>query len=317
MQPVLDCALKHDVGVAIMNPLGGGLVAQNPDFFSFARNSTEDNTVVSALRFVKAHPAVNIILSGIANENELYENLTAVRGEGSEPDKERLARVLTRAGEIKGFCTGCEYCKGCPADVPISSLMQKRNKLLLDCQSMYNRTDPYLVENLGLFYELGGVVPETAENPCVRCGACEKKCTQNLPIMDSIADTFARADKSRYSLASRRERLRELLFNKGYTKVGLYPNGGFSNLIMEMYDESFGKPEFEWIQFNSDAKMWGEMSSGVIIRSPDDIENIRPDIIIVCTYRYDSVIYNSLAHHKEKGIKVVKLHEEDDVPWVW
>ncbi|MDR0498325.1 MAG: aldo/keto reductase, partial [Holophagales bacterium] len=202
MLPALDSAQKHGVGVAVMNPLGGGLIAQNPDFFDFARNG-EESIAVSALRFAKAHPAVNILLSGISKEAELYENISAVCEEDSEQGAERHARVLKGLREIKDFCTGCDYCKGCPADIPVSAYMLRRNRLLFGCRGMYNRSEPELVKNLNLFYDVCGVAPETAENPCTRCGACEQKCTQKLPIISWLADTLSRLGKTRYSKAAR------------------------------------------------------------------------------------------------------------------
>ena len=317
MQPVLDCAQEHKVGVAAMNPLGGGLIAQNPSFFSFARNNYEDNTVVSSLRFVKAHPAVNIVLIGISNEAELNENLLAINDTSFETDKKRFERVLKTTVELKGFCTGCNYCKGCPQNIPIADYMQKRNRLLLSCKELYNRSAPQLVENLNLFYEVGGDVPKTSDNPCIKCGACEKKCTQKLAIIDSLADTFNRASKTRFSIAARKSRLCDLLSEKGYAKVGLYPNGGFADLVIDMYTEAFGEAEFEWLLFNSNPKMAGQTSGSLVIHSTDGIEKLHPDVIIVCSYKYDREIYESLAGYEDMGIKIVMLHEASDVPWVW
>ena len=317
MQPVLDCALEHDVGVTVMNPLGGGLIPQNPGLFSCAYGPGENNIVTSALKFVKAHPAVNIVLSGMKDEVELYENLNAITAASSETDEQRLARVLKDIQVIKDFCTGCNYCQGCPAGIPISTLMQQRNRILFDCKSMYNRTNPELVENLNLFYRMDSSLFKTSDNPCIRCGACEKKCTQKLPIMERVADTYERAKKTRYSATDRKDRVKELLYNKGYRRVGLYPNGGFANLVREIYEESFGEPGFEWLQFNSNPKVWGQPSSGLIVHSPDEIESLHPDIIIICTYQYDKEIYEKISPFQAAGIKIEKLHGTNDVPWVW
>lgn len=60
MQPVLDAALRRGVGVVVMNPLGGGVIAQNRDYFSIACGEKDGgNTIHAALRFAMAHPAVN------------------------------------------------------------------------------------------------------------------------------------------------------------------------------------------------------------------------------------------------------------------
>ena len=323
--PVLNAALKHNIGIAVMNPLGGGIIPQNADFFAFASSENED-TVTAALRYTLAHPAVKIVLSGVSNESELEANVRAVSERSSETDEERLSRVSVGIRSIPGFCVNCQYCDTCPAGIPISELMRGRNRLLFSTSETYNRDDPELTGNIRLFKrhfnshsvsETDEWFPDSPVNPCIRCGKCEEKCTQKLNIMDSISDIYCRAEKAGFSRNSRRERLEELLTGKGFTRVGLYPNGGFANLIMSLYDRSFGNPDFEWLQFNSDPKMWGQFTGGLPIHAPDKIDELMPDIIIVCTYKYDKEIFESLKHYEDIGIKIVKLHRETDVPWVF
>jgi len=219
---------------------------------------------------------------------------------------------------LNGICMGCRYCDGCPREIPVSYIMKKRNALLFKVDEAYNRTNPMLVQNMQLFRSrIGEWLPETSENPCISCGKCEEKCTQNLNIIEAIDDTFQRAGKVGFSLKSRKERLNELLIGKDFKRVGLYPNGGFANLIVELYNKFFGQPAFEWLQFNSDPKMWGGMSGGLSVYSPDEIRQFRPDIIIICSYKYGVEIYESLRHYEDNGIKIVKLHRETDIPWVF
>ena len=318
MRSVLDTALKYKVDVAVMNPLGGGIIVQNREFFAFARAAGERDTVLGALRFAKAHPAVKILLSGVSSRDELDENLKTFIEPDPESAEKRLARISDHVRDLHDFCTGCDYCTGCPAGIPVSEIMKKRNALLFDVSEAYNRTAPELVQNLCLFRShIGEWLPDTAENPCVRCGQCEAKCTQNLKIMDALDDMFARADQVGFTLAARKSRTEELLVDKNYLRVGLYPNGGFANMIVEYYEKFFGKPEFEWVQFNSDPKMWGEMSGGLPIYSPTEILTIKPNIILVCTYKYDREIVEDLKCYQDDGIKIVKLHRETDVPWVF
>jgi predicted aldo/keto reductase-like oxidoreductase len=327
MRPVLDAAHKNNIDVAAMNPLGGGIIPQNPDFFKFALAPCDDSVAQAAMRFVKAHPAVKIVLSGLGSETEISENIGAFADQNTEPDTERLNRVLGSVSSLPTFCTGCKYCGGCPEGIPISEMMTQRNALLFGSKETYNRTEPELVKNIQLFhvhtslsdghFNTNGWFPNSSENPCTQCGQCEAKCTQKLSIIDSVADMFERAEKVGFSLAARKKRLHGLLVDKGLTRVGLYPNGGFANLIVELYRQFFAKPEFEWLQFNSDPKMWGETSGGLSVHSPDEIIELKPDIIIVCTYKYDKEIFEGLKHYETKGIKIVKLHRDTDVPWVF
>jgi predicted aldo/keto reductase-like oxidoreductase len=320
MQDVLNAALQNRVGVAAMNPLGGGTIPNNAHFFGFASSGETESVTTAAMRFVKAHPAVRIVLSGVNSAAEFDENLKAFTAPNPEGGKERIARILGQISGIKDYCTGCDYCAGCPAEIPIAELMQKRNALVFGSKLNYRRTDPELMKDLALFYSpasAGVWFPPTELNPCARCGQCESRCTQKLGVMDAIADMYRRAGKVGFNLAYRKQRLKELLLDKGYKKVGLYPNGGNANLIVDLYERFFGHPDFEWLQFNSDPKMWGQMSGGLGVHAPDEITALEPGIIIVCSYYYDAEIYDGLRRYKDTGVKIVKLHRDTDVPWVF
>jgi ferredoxin len=203
--------------------------------------------------------------------------------------------------------------------------MDRRNRLLFGDISTqdYRRTDEKLIENINLFFgqaqaeNSGEWFPMSAKNPCTRCGECEMKCTQKLRIIECIDDIYKRAGKCGFSLEAREMRLKELLRNKGYKKVGLYPKDRFADMIIKMYGQFWGKPEFEWVAFNSDSSMWGRISDGLTIHAPGEIANIKPDVIIVCNYTYQEEIYTDLQRFQADGIDVVKLHDESYVPWVF
>jgi len=322
MQPVLDTAQKHNIGVAVMNPLGGGIIAQNSGYFSFTKGDDDSSTAIAALRFAKAHPAVNIVLSAPSTEDELRENITAFTEKSAEPEDKRLSRVLRNVKDLRGFCTGCNYCDGCPKGIVVSQFMQARNAFLFDPVASYSRVKPdELLYNIQLFRKLQfefGYFPETPENPCTGCGQCEAKCTQKLKIAEALDDTFKRAAQSGFSLDARKKRIEELLVGKGYKRVGVYPDGRFvAKLITELYRRFFGEPDFELLQFNSDPKMWGKTSGRFIVHSPEEIKALKPDIIVVTTYRFDREIYDSLRQYEPEGIRIVKLHKDSDVPWLF
>jgi hypothetical protein len=320
--PVLDAALRLNVDVAVMNPLGGGGIPQNPDFFSFAQAKGED-TVTAALRFVYSHPAVKVILNGLSNEAELVHNLEALVQKSEEPDAKRLSRVISKVKDIDGYCVNCHYCDNCPVGIPVSKLMNQRNRLLFPniVTQDYRRTDPELLKNINLFQcqsnSSDDWFPASYENPCTRCKQCERACTQKLKIIKAIDDMYARCKISGFSLEYRKERLYNLLVDKGYKRVGLYPKDRFADYIIKLYNDFIGEPDFEWVAFNSDQSTWGREVDGLIIHAPDEITDINPDIIIVCNYTYQKEIYSDLVKHKAEGIKIVKLHSENDVPWVF
>jgi predicted aldo/keto reductase-like oxidoreductase len=320
MLPVLDKAQELGIGVAVMNPLGGGVIPQNRDFFSFVCNENENNTVHAALRYIKAHPAINIVLTGPASIQELDENLAAFNGKSQEPDVERIRRVNARLHGLKNFCTGCNYCVDCPQEIPISAIMQSRNTLLFQPVKAYNRDDSELLYNIQLFRKLAmnfSYMPDTPENPCTKCGQCEKKCTQNLNIIDMLDDTYKRMNKVNFSLSGRHRRLEILLHGKDIKKVGFYPSGGYMIFVLELYRKFFGEPKFNYVLFDSNPAMWGKTAAGKEIYPPSYIIEAAPDIILISNYNYDHEIYESIKQFTDNGIEILKLHELNDVPWVF
>jgi len=74
-------------------------------------------------------------------------------------------------------CTGCDYCaKVCPTGIGISGAMTALNYYI-------NFEDPYSAN-----YQLGFVVRfnsgKKMPSECIRCGACEEACPQNIKILD-------------------------------------------------------------------------------------------------------------------------------------
>lgn len=322
MQPVLDAAMRLDIGVSVMNPLGGGLIPQNWKYFAFACGEHDDGGAVqAALRFVKVHPAVNIVLSGVSSLEELEENLRAFRQPDLEPPAVRMARVMKHVSDLKGFCTGCKYCEGCPKGIPTYALMQSRNALLFEPAVSYNRQEPEkLLYDLQIFRKLHydfNWLPESGENPCIGCGKCEASCTQKLEIIRGVADIYRRAEEAGYTEAAHQKRLRELLYQKGYRRVGLYPSGGFASEIIRTYRGAYGEPEFEWLLFNSSQNVQGTVEDGHRVYAPDAIPELRPDIILICSYKYEDDIAAALRPYERQGIRVAKLHSKTDVPWVF
>lgn len=322
MQPVLDSAKRRGVGVSVMNPLGGGLIAQNRDYFSFACGEGDGkDTIHAALRFVKAHPAVDIVLGGVSSEGELADSLSVFTSSDPETTQFRMERVMSEVSGLKNFCTGCKYCAGCPQGIPTHALMQARNALLFAPAISYNRNgSEELLYNLQIFRKLqydDGWLPVSGKNPCVQCGKCEAACTQKLDVIQGVADVYLRANAVGYTEEGHKKRLRELLHGKGYRRVGLYPSGRFSSMVMELYQLSFGEPDFEWLLFNSDSRLRGTLEDGITIHHPEEITSLQPDMILNCSYRHEKSIAEMLHPYMEQGVIVETLHKEQEVPWIF
>ncbi len=182
----LKLAYAMNIPVIVMEPLRGGrLVNSLPQevIQSFDTYHPKRTAVEWSLRWIWNHPEVNVILSGMSNEEQLHENVSiASSALPGQMDKEEL-NIIKNAQKImlektKVPCTGCGYCMPCPKGVNIPGVF-----------AFYN--DKYLLGPKGttLHYlaHLGITGSETHyANQCVSCGLCEEHCPQEIKIRQEL-----------------------------------------------------------------------------------------------------------------------------------
>ncbi|GHV31424.1 hypothetical protein FACS1894167_13780 [Synergistales bacterium] len=313
----LEAAHGNGLGVAVMNPLGGGIIPQNSEMFMGAVMDGDTDVCDAALKFVYANHAVSTVLCGVENANELTANVKSL----SEPDSHletRSAYVADNLGVFSGFCTGCGYCADCPAGIPIPALMTAYNQTIFKSDTfIYNRTSPELIKRGNFFRSLEGRAEfENSANPCLKCGKCEKVCTQSLPTTDRIAGIYGWVEENCVSRQARKKRLEGLIKRK-YKRVGFFTGGGYTAFVIKLYKSLIGDFSFEPFVFDNNPLRWGsEFSDGIVIRNPEEIPRLGLDAVLVSNYVHSEDIYADLtARFPMANIK--KLHTDDDVPWVF
>lgn len=180
-----DAIRAHNLGAVVMNPLGGGLIPNNPQLFEFIKTQPEESVVEAALRFLIAHEEITVSLVGFSNEDQVDEALRAA--DGYRPISARQLESI-KAGASRSFdgiCTGCQYCDDCPEGIPIPKLMDAYNQKLLhdDYQQLLNRLKWHWN------------VPASEADRCVECGQCEEACTQHLDITGRLREIVAAAEQ--------------------------------------------------------------------------------------------------------------------------
>lgn len=280
--------------------------------------SGDDKTPAqAALRYVAAHPAVKIVLSGMSEEWELAENISAFEVKSAELPADRIARVDGRLRRIEGFCTGCRYCDGCPAGIDIFAVMQARNASLFPYPSkLYGRTEPEIMKTMVICQRLRntfGILPESSKNPCIGCGRCEERCTAHLPIIESLKEIFERFEESCFGRRDMLRRLREIIGEK--RKIAFYPGGGYTAYVVGMLEEAFPEEKFSLSVYDSNPAIWGNVTAGHEVQNPSKIMTEHPDLVIVSNYKYGEEIYDDLVTKFRGAIQIVKLHKKMDVPW--
>ena len=174
-QSGIRSAYENGMGVVAMNPVGGGLIPENPEIFSYLTEGTELNVAQAALRFVASHQEITVALNGFTTKEQIDEAVKAVENLEEKPAADVIAGY-TEGVSLNNLCTGCGYCRVCPVDIPIPEYMEAYNMKLLigKDQECLNR----------LKWQWG--IPKEGAGECIACKKCEEACTQHLPIIERL-----------------------------------------------------------------------------------------------------------------------------------
>jgi len=196
----LEYAASKGLGVIIMEPLRGGMLASHvpPAVQEIWDEAPTKRTAAQwALCWVWNHPEVTIVLSGMNEEKHIVENLTAA--DRAYPNSltgaelqlvkraERKYRELMKAG-----CTGCRYCMPCPEGVNIPICFELYNNLHMSG----NADEAKFLYAAMLSGVLSAGEPAFASQ-CVQCGKCLEKCPQHLEIptiLESVVEELEGSD---------------------------------------------------------------------------------------------------------------------------
>jgi hypothetical protein len=188
---LIDYAGEHGVGVIIMNPLGGGVLAKADDRKLDFLRRRGTGPCYGALRFLLAHPHITTSIVGFSSPDQVDENLRALEQPErlTEEYRRTLAARMEDGAFTKGtFCTGCGYCRDCPHGFDPTRLMEWMRD-----HAMYAPDGTALGDWLAERYRGEGESAGEALARCVECGACEEKCPQHLPIVQEIRRAKAAA----------------------------------------------------------------------------------------------------------------------------
>jgi Predicted oxidoreductases of the aldo/keto reductase family len=179
-------AYENGMGVVVMNPLGGGLIPQNPEAFSYLTEGTDLTVAQAALRFVASHKEITVTLAGCTTKEHIDDTVKAVENLEEKTAEQVVAEYEKRGKSLNNLCTGCGYCKDCPKDIEVSKFMDTYNQKIL-------KNDPKAA--LGRLKGHWGMDASKAAE-CIDCGKCERQCTQHLPIMEWMKEMteLARAE---------------------------------------------------------------------------------------------------------------------------
>lgn len=179
-EPVIEYAAERGIGVVIMTPLAGGLLATPSDVLAKLVSPSTGNAA-GALRFVMSNPHVSTVPSGMTSVAEVEENVRTW-ADFKPLSAQELSDLAARLDEYSAlgrqFCTACNYCMPCPSGVKIPRLFGIRNRYtVFGLKDSATRSYRRMTEGL--------------PDACTECGECETKCPNGIPIIRQLKEVAA------------------------------------------------------------------------------------------------------------------------------
>lgn len=198
-------AHEKGLAVAIMEPVKGGMLANPPKqaLEIIARGPINRSPVDWALQFLWNKPEVSVVLSGMSSRKQVQENCKIASGSGVHSLTWDELEIIDKLASffrqrIMVGCTACGYCMPCPQGVDIPDCFAILNNIALaeqgDFPQRFNtwfirrryKKKPKNEKQLKANPNTGG-----AAALCSACGACVKKCPQNIDIPAELEKVHA------------------------------------------------------------------------------------------------------------------------------
>lgn len=155
-QKLIDECAARNIGFICMKPLAGGAI--------------DDASL--AMRFIAQNPNVTVAIPGMAQIEELEQNVKAYCDDRplSPRELEKIEAIRKELGT--NFCRRCNYCAPCTVGIGISGVFVAEGYFSRYGLKDYGRAK----------YVSSGADPAN----CVDCGACEERCPYHLPIRQML-----------------------------------------------------------------------------------------------------------------------------------
>ena len=180
--------------VIIMEPLLGGKLATGlpQKALDIFKKANPNLTPVGwAFRWIWDNKEATVLLSGMNDKKQLQENLEladkAIPQQLTEDEHKAYHEVLKVIGSTyKVHCTYCNYCMPCPKGVNIPGVFAAYNSSF--SMGFVSGMHQYATSTALFTGRSGSPVN------CTKCKACELKCPQRVPVIQSLTNVKRRME---------------------------------------------------------------------------------------------------------------------------
>ncbi len=166
-QKLYETCQRKGVGITVMKAFGGG------DLLSEELSPAgKVLTVHQCLHYALTRPAVATVMSGARTMEDLVRSIAY---EDAPEEEKDYASAFASFPKIswKGHCMYCGHCAPCPQGIDVASVTKFLNLAIAQGEVPETVREHY------------GVLEHTASE-CVACGACEKRCPFEVPIVKNM-----------------------------------------------------------------------------------------------------------------------------------
>lgn len=177
-----EIARKYKKDIIVMEPIKGGTLANVPPEAEALFKQLNPNVSIAswAIRFAASQEGVQMVLSGMSNQEQLLDNLSYMQDFTPLSPKELETVFQVRDiinSNIAIPCTKCRYCvegDSCPKHISIPDYFS-----LYNANRQYKHSDKALhrIYYKNLVAEGNGKASE-----CIGCKKCERACPQHIDI---------------------------------------------------------------------------------------------------------------------------------------
>ncbi len=166
-QKLYETCQRKGVGITVMKAFGGGDLLSEE--LSLAGKVL---TVHQCLHYALTRPAVATVMSGARTMEDLERSIAY---EDAPEEEKDYASAFASFPKIswKGHCMYCGHCAPCPQGIDVASVTKFLNLAIAQGEVPETVREHY------------GVLEHTASE-CVACGACEKRCPFEVPIVENM-----------------------------------------------------------------------------------------------------------------------------------